>query len=181
MVNFAIFYFSHFFNFDEFLGNTGFGMRTGKSVNAPISAINPGTTFNYQTTYQNPLSTANSQYFGENDDYAHVKKIRFLKNRVISLEDKVLELKKELKEYKKIVKGLEGIDPNVLNLEIENERLKTNFQAILSLKMADFDNFINIQGAGQEFTNMNTCLNNLQNDPTQCQVMRESLEKIIVQ
>jgi hypothetical protein len=57
---------------------------------------------------------------------------------VIGLEDKVLELKKELalketvfdsmrkelKDYKKIVKGLEGIDPNCLNLEIENDRLR---------------------------------------------------------
>lgn len=125
-------------------------------MQTPISAINTGlgSQINYQTTYQNPLSTPNSQYFGdtENDDYAHVKKIKFLKNRVISLEDKVLELKKELalketvfdamnkelREYKKIVKGLEGIDPNCLNLEIENDRLKTNFKAILSLKTSDY-------------------------------------------
>lgn len=156
---------------------------------------------NYQnTTYQNPLSTRNSQYFGDadNQDYAHVKKIRFLKNRVISLEDKVLELKKELalketvhetvkkelKEYKKIVKGLEGIDPNILNLEIENDRLRTNFKALLQLKTEDFSNLINIQGVGeavnQNYSNLNMCLNSISNHPDQCHLMKRSLEKLIV-
>ena len=106
-----------------------------------------------------------------------------MKNRVISLEDKVLELKKELalketvfttmkkelKEYKKIVKGLEGIDPNILNLEIENDRLRTNFKALLDLKTQDYSNLINIQGVGDElnqnYSNLNMCLNNISNDP----------------
>lgn len=56
----------------------------------------------------------------------------------MNLEEKVLELKKELalretvfdtikkelRDYKKIVEGLEGIDPNVLTLELDNQRLR---------------------------------------------------------
>jgi len=33
-------------------------------------------------------------------------------------------IKKELRDYKKIVEGLEGIDPNVLTLELDNQRLR---------------------------------------------------------
>lgn len=112
-------------------------------MRTPLSIINTegASLANYHTTYKNPLSTQNSQnYFGdiEQDDYAHVKKIRFLKHRVLNLEGKVLELKKELamretvfdsvkkelRDYQKIVQGLENIDPCALTLELENQRLR---------------------------------------------------------
>jgi len=113
-----------------------------------------------------------------------VKKVRFLKNRIISLEDKVLELKKELalkesvhdsirkdlKRYKKIVKGLEGIDPNILNLELENDRLKSNFNALLASSLSKSE---------KKFSDFQRCLHSLQYDPQACSLLLLNLRKIL--